>query len=130
MSSTLQHETPRILHEILFSRQEGFDITHCAVARFSAKPPDKDHVNSFMILRDAVTRWVADTDEGKAMHIAASEDTNIGDVACALPPGALEPYGVYGLRVSTMTGDDYASYDAHLVDEEKLDELCPGGFTP
>lgn len=114
-------------HRILFSRREGFDITYAATCEFEAKAPDDTHANSFMILSDAVTRWVKETDEGKEMWGYSSRDANIGDLATMCPEGALEPYGIKGLALHLFSGDEFANYDAHLVDWDDEEEIpAPG----
>lgn len=105
--------------------RDSDDECTCAVLRCrrTRKVCDGDTLRE--ALTRALTKWFAETEEGREALEDSSDDFNVGDLSVHYPDETLLPYltaaGVFDLEVETYVGDatDW-SYDQLLFDAGAL----------
>ncbi len=109
--------------ELMFVRLDKCNLDAIALVSFEftgqGEPLDA--------LKQAVTAWVSETEDGKSCWEASSEDLNIGDLLNAAEktsgPKTLQRYlkteGItrMHMRGLALNGGDQVSYDEHLVEK-------------
>lgn len=82
----------------------------------------------FAQLRNAITRWMNETEEGKEAYLNSSGDFNIGDIVTEVSFQDMQTIaslirGVEKFEVETFTQDFFPSdwvFDSHLFNEDDL----------
>lgn len=115
--------------EFLVPHSEAFGLKWvCVVTAEILDPALADDSRFLSNLQRAVTRWVNETDEGKAAWKESCEDFNVGDLANQMPFDEklvefLSDERIVDLDLNTFGGGSrHWVHDTHLVDELDLAE--------
>ena len=116
---------PNII-QVCFVRVDGASIDALRVVEFTAHAETKE--DALNRLERAVTKWIRETNEGKAAWRESSEDLNIGDLAAYFDArgnvvASLKPFlkqeGILNVRdVFVLTNTAQESYDRVLANSE------------
>lgn len=110
---------------ISFARHEGANVTTTAYVELLTLDPLSDE-DALASLIDAVTVWVAETDEGKESWLGSGEDINIGDLLGEgrfSDPGLVARMERRGLRFvcgDSADADHRFPFDTVLADRDRL----------
>lgn len=88
-------------HRLIFARQEGLSVTTTMFCEFRSEDAMTPAMNQ---LRQAVTRWLNETESGRIAWTESVEDFNIGDLASYATPDFLQAYGITDLQLSGADG--------------------------
>lgn len=112
---------------VIVKRASSDEMT---LAIVTAKRTNETHSGPSLLanLILALTRWVAETEEGATAWVGSSEDFNVGDLSSYLPPSQellqrLHEERVFDLSLEILHDSDLAddwTYDTVLVDAMSL----------
>lgn len=115
--------------EFIVPHYEGIGLKWVCVVKAETDDPGLADDSLFLAgLRRAVTRWINETDEGKAAWKESCEDFNIGDLGNNFPFDEKLTEFLFAERIANLElnsfggGSRYWVHDTHLVDELDLAE--------
>ncbi|TXH16604.1 MAG: hypothetical protein E6R03_05250 [Hyphomicrobiaceae bacterium] len=114
--------TPQ-LYSYMSLRLNGFSVDAGAIVKlWCCRPMSRNQAWDKM--REAVTQWVADTDEGAEAWNFSSGDLNVGDLCnYSLEDSMLSAslrFRNIIMKIESLEADGFHEYDEVLVDREKV----------